>query len=76
MLPQEAAWLDGFWAINNRRDFQRAVKATILAAICKHQAAVAHDRDAEILEILSRQFRQHPAVNQVVAECRLVLRKV
>jgi hypothetical protein len=33
MLPQEAAWLDGFWAINNRRDFQRAVKATILAAI-------------------------------------------
>jgi hypothetical protein len=25
--------LDGFWAINNRCDFQRAVKATILAAI-------------------------------------------
>jgi hypothetical protein len=29
----EAVWSDGFWAINNRRDFQRAVKAMILAAI-------------------------------------------
>jgi hypothetical protein len=37
---------------------------------------VANDRDAEILEIVSRQLRQHPAVNQVVAECRLVLREV
>jgi hypothetical protein len=29
----EAVWSDGFWAINSRRDFHRAVKAMILAAI-------------------------------------------
>jgi hypothetical protein len=29
----EAVWSDGFWAINSRRDFQKAVRAMILAAI-------------------------------------------
>ena len=29
----EAVWSDGFWAINSRRDFQRAVRAMILAAL-------------------------------------------
>jgi hypothetical protein len=28
----EAVWSDGFWAINSRRDFQKAVRAMILAA--------------------------------------------
>lgn len=28
-----AVWLDGFWAINSRRDFQKAVRAMILAAL-------------------------------------------
>jgi hypothetical protein len=28
----EAVWFDGFWAINSRRDFQKAVRAMILAA--------------------------------------------
>jgi hypothetical protein len=28
-----AVWSDGFWAINSRRDFQRAVRAMILAAL-------------------------------------------
>jgi hypothetical protein len=28
----EAVWFDNFWAINSRRDFQKAVKAMILAA--------------------------------------------
>jgi hypothetical protein len=29
----EAVWSDGFWAINSRRDFQKAVRAMILAAM-------------------------------------------
>ena len=29
----EAVWFDGLWAINNRRDFQKAVRAMILAAM-------------------------------------------
>jgi hypothetical protein len=28
----EAVWSDGFWAINSRRDFQKAVRAMIVAA--------------------------------------------
>jgi hypothetical protein len=28
----EAVWSDAFWAINSRRDFQKAVRAIILAA--------------------------------------------
>jgi hypothetical protein len=28
-----AVWSDGFWAINSRRDFQKAVRAMILAAL-------------------------------------------
>jgi hypothetical protein len=28
----EAVWFDNFWAINGRRDFQKAVRAMILAA--------------------------------------------
>jgi hypothetical protein len=35
----EAVWSDGFWAINSRRDFQRAVKAMILAAIRDDEGA-------------------------------------
>jgi hypothetical protein len=37
--------------------------------------AMTDDCDAKILEILSRQLRQHRAVDFVVAECRLVLPK-
>ena len=29
----EAVWSDGFWAINSRRDFRKAIKAMILAAM-------------------------------------------
>jgi hypothetical protein len=29
----EAVWFDGFWAINSRRDFQKAVRAMIRAAM-------------------------------------------
>ncbi|MGD0105145.1 MAG: hypothetical protein ABSC06_14040 [Rhodopila sp.] len=29
----EAVWFDNFWAINSRRDFKKAVRAMILAAI-------------------------------------------
>jgi len=29
----EAVWSDDFWAINSRRDFQKAVRAMVLAAI-------------------------------------------
>jgi hypothetical protein len=29
----EAVWFDAHWAINNRRDFGRAVRAMITAAI-------------------------------------------
>jgi hypothetical protein len=29
----EAVWSDGFWAINSRRDFQKAVRAMIIAAM-------------------------------------------
>ena len=29
----EAVWSDGLWAINNRRDFKKAVRAMILAAM-------------------------------------------
>jgi hypothetical protein len=29
----EAVWSDAYWAINNRRDFQRAVRAMIAAAM-------------------------------------------
>jgi|HubBroStandDraft_4_1064222.scaffolds.fasta_scaffold1626860_2 hypothetical protein len=29
----EAVWSDGFWAINSRRDFQKAVRAMILTAM-------------------------------------------
>jgi hypothetical protein len=29
----EAVWSDGLWAINNRRDFKKAVRAMILAAV-------------------------------------------
>ena len=29
----EAVWSDGFWAINSRRDFRKAVRAMILSAI-------------------------------------------
>lgn len=29
----EAVWSDGFWAINSRRDFHKAVRAMILAAL-------------------------------------------
>jgi hypothetical protein len=29
----EAVWSDGFWAINSRRDFQKAARAMILAAL-------------------------------------------
>ena len=29
----EAVWFDAYWAINNRRDFTRAVRAMITAAI-------------------------------------------
>ena len=31
--PHGAVWSDGFWAINSRRDFQRAVRAMILTAM-------------------------------------------
>jgi hypothetical protein len=31
----EAVWSDGFWAINSRRDFQKAVRAMIVAAIAE-----------------------------------------
>jgi hypothetical protein len=33
---------------------------------------VANHRDAEVLEVLARQLRQHPDVDPVVAERRLV----
>jgi hypothetical protein len=29
----EAVWSDAFWAINSRRDFKKAVKAMIMAAM-------------------------------------------
>lgn len=29
----EAVWFDSYWAINNRRDFTRAVRAMITAAM-------------------------------------------
>jgi hypothetical protein len=29
----EAVWSDAFWAINSRRDFRKAVRAMILAAV-------------------------------------------
>jgi hypothetical protein len=29
----EVVWFDNYWAINSRRDFQKAVRAMILAAI-------------------------------------------
>jgi hypothetical protein len=29
----EAVWFDFYWAINNRRDFTRAVRAMITAAM-------------------------------------------
>jgi hypothetical protein len=29
----EAVWSDGFWAINSRRDFRKAVRAMISAAV-------------------------------------------
>jgi hypothetical protein len=29
----EAVWSDNFWAINSRRDFRKAVRAMILAAM-------------------------------------------
>ena len=29
----EAVWSDDFWAINSRRDFQKAVRAMVLAAM-------------------------------------------
>jgi hypothetical protein len=29
----KAVWSDGFWAVNSRRDFQKAVRAMILAAL-------------------------------------------
>jgi hypothetical protein len=29
----ESVWSDGFWAINSRRDFQKAVRAMVLAAM-------------------------------------------
>jgi hypothetical protein len=31
----EAVWSDAYWAINSRRDFQKAVRAMILAAIAE-----------------------------------------
>jgi hypothetical protein len=31
----EAVWSDAFWAINNRRDFQKAVRAMIVAAMAE-----------------------------------------
>jgi hypothetical protein len=39
----------------------------------KQKAAVADHRDAEFPEVLGGQFRQHPDVDPVVAECCLVL---
>jgi hypothetical protein len=29
----EAVWPDGFWAIDRRRDFQKAIRAAIMAAL-------------------------------------------
>jgi len=34
----EAVWFDAAWAINNRQDFKRAVKAMIAAAAREHPA--------------------------------------
>jgi hypothetical protein len=31
----QAVWSDAYWAINSRRDFQKAVRAMILAAIAE-----------------------------------------
>lgn len=31
----EAVWFDGFWAINSRADFKKAVRAMIQAAIAE-----------------------------------------
>ena len=36
---------------------------------------MADRRDAKLLEVFGRQLRQHPNVDPVVAECRLVLLK-
>ena len=41
----------------------------------KQHAAVADQRDAKVLEVLGGQLRQHPDVDPVVAEGRLVLLK-
>jgi len=41
----------------------------------QEKAAVANHRDAEVLEVLGRQLRQHPNVDPVGAECHLVLLK-
>jgi hypothetical protein len=41
----------------------------------KQNAAVADHRDAEVLEVLGCQLRQHVGVDPIVAECRLVLLK-
>jgi hypothetical protein len=35
----EAVWFDGEWAINSRRDFQRAVRAMITQAITEGQGS-------------------------------------
>ncbi len=32
-VAHEAVWFDSYWAINNRRDFTRAVRAMITAAM-------------------------------------------
>jgi hypothetical protein len=35
----EAVWSDAYWAINSRRDFQKAIKAMILMAIAEGERA-------------------------------------
>ena len=39
-----AVWSDGFWAINSRRDFQKVVRAMIVAAVAESERAEPKDR--------------------------------
>ena len=38
----QAVWFDGFWAINSRNDFKKAVRAMLKAAL--------NDRNAEVTD--------------------------
>ena len=72
---------DRFRALASSRGVQKFRPASQACRLTKcgdrfeQKATVANHRDAEILEVLGRQLRQHPDVDPVVAECRLVLLK-